>query len=427
MERLPVVEMPSHSNAALVRFWRMLPAEKLLRELIALPSVNPAFLPAGDARAGEQRVGEFLAATAAAGGLDIAFHHVSPGRANLLARLTPSRTRQRIVLAPHMDTVGHAEMADSLFKPTRRGDRLFGRGACDTKGSIAAMLTALLRVAKSSTRPRETEIVLAALVDEENGQTGSRALVKNGFRADLAIVGEPTRLRVVTAHKGDLWLTLRTHGKAAHGSRPELGRNAVHAMARVVEWLETDYAKRLARKSHPLLGPATVNVGSIRGGTQPNIVPDLCEISVDRRTIPGESDAAVIRELQTLLRAQGLAVEVTDHKSTAPCWPMETDVTLPLVQSLMRATKQRTALGVRFFSDAAVFAQAGTPAVLFGPGDIAQAHTADEWISLRSLERATDLLTQFLQRLPESIFRNVLADEGARRSRRLLVQIQESR
>jgi acetylornithine deacetylase/succinyl-diaminopimelate desuccinylase-like protein len=378
----------------------MSPVEKLLRELIALPSVNPAFMPANDARAGEQRVADFLAATAATGGLDVAFHPVAPGRANLVARFTPPRAKRRVVLAPHMDTVGHVNMAGSLFKPVKRGDRLFGRGACDTKGSIAAMLAALLQVAQSKSRPQETEIVLAALVDEESNQSGSRALVGSGFRADLAIVGEPTLLRVITAHKGDLWLTLRTRGKAAHGSRPDLGRNAVHGMARVVDWLETDYARQLAKKSHPLLGPATVNVGSIRGGTQPNIVPDLCEISVDRRTIPGENDAKIIRDLRTQLRARGLNVEVSDDKSAAPCRPMETDVRLPLVQSLLHTVKQRSPLGAHFFSDAAVFANGGTPAVLFGPGDIAQAHTADEWISLRSLDRATELLRKFLASLP---------------------------
>jgi acetylornithine deacetylase/succinyl-diaminopimelate desuccinylase-like protein len=378
----------------------MSPAEKLLRELIALPSVNPAFLPADDPRAGEQRVADFLAATTAAGGLDVSFQEVAPGRCNLLARYTPARAKRRIVLAPHMDTVGHAGMPDSLFVPKKRGGRIFGRGACDTKGSIAAMLTALLQVANSTSRPQETEIILAALVDEESNQSGSRALVASGFRADLAIVGEPTLLRVITAHKGDLWLKLRTRGKAAHGSRPELGRNAVHAMARVVDWLETGYAKQLSKKSHPLLGPATVNVGSIRGGTQPNIVPDACEISVDRRTIPGENDAKIIRDLRAQLRTRSLNVEVTDDKFAAPCRPMETDAQLPLVQSLLRTVRQRSPLGAHFFSDAAVFAAGGTPAVLFGPGDIAQAHTADEWISLRSLDRATESLRKFLTALP---------------------------
>lgn len=375
-------------------------SEKLLRELIALPSVNPAFLPVGDARAGEQRVADFLASIAARAGLDVNFSDALPGRPNLIARLGPARPRRRVVLAPHMDTVGHATMSDALFRPVKKGGRLFGRGACDTKGSVAAMLTALSNVARSVTRPRETEIIFTALVDEESGQGGSRALVRAGFRANLAIVGEPTNLQVVTAHKGDLWLTLRTRGQAAHGARPELGRNAVHAMARVVEWLETDYAALLAKKWHPLLGRATVNVGTIRGGTQPNIVPDLCEITIDRRTIPGETQAGVVRELRALLKAQGFAVKLVDDKSTAPCWPMETDATLPLVRTLMDTIKQHDALGVHYFSDASVFASSGTPAVLFGPGDIAQAHTADEWISLRSLEGATEVLTKFLSGLP---------------------------
>ena len=378
----------------------MSPAEKLLRELIALPSVNPALMPAHDPRAGEERVAKLLAEIAGQGGLDVEQHKVFPRRHNILARLSPKTPRYRVVLAPHMDTVGHASMPDTLFDPVRKGDRLFGRGACDTKGSVAAMLTALLNVARGPQRPRETEIVFAALVDEEVNQSGSRALVRKGFRADLAVVGEPTRLQVVTAHKGDLWLTLRTHGRAAHGARPELGRNAVHAMARVVDLLETKYSRRIAKKRHPLLGCATVNVGSIRGGTQPNIVPDRCEITVDRRTVPGEQDAMVIREIRSLLKQEGLNAEVIDDKALAPCWPMETDPGLPLVQSLMRVAKQRAPVGVHYFSDAAVFAVGGTPSVLFGPGDIAQAHTSDEWISIRSLDRATEMLTKFLTSLP---------------------------
>jgi acetylornithine deacetylase/succinyl-diaminopimelate desuccinylase-like protein len=378
----------------------MSPPEKLVRELIALPSVNPALMPANDPRAGEEQVAKFLSHIAARGGLNVERRQVFPNRHNVVARLSPQTVRRRIVLAPHMDTVGHASMPDGLFDPRKSGDRLFGRGACDTKGSVAAMLTALLSVARSPQRPRETEIVFAALVDEEVNQSGSRALVREGFRADLAIVGEPTLLKVVTAHKGDLWLTLRTRGKAAHGARPELGRNAVHAMARIVDLLETKYRRQISRHRHPLLGHATVNVGSIRGGTQPNIVPDSCEITVDRRTVPGERDAKVIQEIRSLLKQNALEGEVIDDKALAPCWPMETDPKLPLVQALMRVAKQRAPVGVHYFSDAAVFASAGTPAVLFGPGDIAQAHTADEWISLRSLDRATDTLTKFLQSLP---------------------------
>ena len=379
----------------------MTPTEKLLRELIALPSVNPAFMPAGDPRAGEGRVADFLLATAASAGLDVELRPVFPARPNLLARLTPAgKIRRRVLLAPHMDTVGDVAMSDALFQPRSKNGRLHGRGACDTKGSVAAMLTALSAVAKGGPRPAGTEVVFVALVDEECGQSGSRALVKKKFPADLAIVGEPTCLRVVTAHKGDLWLMIETRGLAAHGSKPHLGRNAVHAMARIVELLETNYAAHLRRRRHPLLGHPTVNVGSIHGGRQPNIVPDECVISIDRRTIPGESNASVVREIKALLKQHDLTATLLDSKSAAPCPPLETDPRHPLVKLFLQTAGQSKPSGVDYFSDAAVLASGGIPSVVFGPGDIAQAHTADEWISLHSLEHGTALLTRFLQSLP---------------------------
>jgi acetylornithine deacetylase/succinyl-diaminopimelate desuccinylase family protein len=372
----------------------MTKTEKLLRELIALPSVNPAFLPALDPRAGEQRVADFLAATAAQAGLDVEFQPVSPGRSNLLARLSPrGKVRQRLLLAPHLDTVNAAA---AQFTPVKRNGRLYGRGACDTKGSVAAMLTALGALAQAGQRPADTEIVFAALVDEEHGQAGSRALAASGLRADLAIVGEPTRLQVVTAHKGTLWMKLETQGRSAHGSWPELGRNAVHDMARVVDLLQTTYARQLRRRRHPLLGWPTVSVGAIRGGTQANIVPDRCTIFIDRRTLPGETEAGVRRELNAALRRKNLAVAYVHDKLPA-CLPLETDPRLPLVARFLSCVGQRKAVGVRYFCDASVLGQSGIPSVVFGPGDIAQAHTAAEWISLESLERGQELLRRFLQ------------------------------
>jgi len=362
----------------------MTKTEKLLRELIALPSVNPVFLPAQDPRAGEQGVADFLAATAAAARLDVELQAVAPGRSNLLARLTPrSKARQRVLLAPHLDTVGAAERQ---FAPARRNGRLFGRGACDTKGSVAAMLTAMCELAQDGPRPETTEIVFAGLVDEEHRQAGSRALVASGLRADLAIVGEATRLQVATAHKGALWLELETRGKAAHGSCPELGRNAVHAMARIVDLLQTAYAAELRRSRHPLLGCATISVGAIRGGTQPNIVPDRCTILLDRRTLPGETEAAVRRELLAALHRRHLRAAFVE-RDLPSALPLETDPKLPLVTRFLRSVGQRAPAGVRYFCDASVLGHGGIPSVIFGPGDIAQAHTADEWISLESLER----------------------------------------
>jgi acetylornithine deacetylase len=392
--------------------------EKLLAELIALPSVNSAFAPPDGASArqarlphpfaGEQRVADFLASVAARAGLEVEFQKVLPGRSNLIARLLPrNNIRQTILLAPHLDTVG----ADGTkFTPHRRNGRLYGRGACDTKGSVAAMLTALCELAHAKSRPHETEIVFAGLIDEEHAQAGSRALVAQASRlrvpngrdaraTTLAIVGEPTKLQVVTTHKGSLWLELETHGKAAHGAMPQFGKNAIHEMARIVDCLEMEYSARLRRRKHPLLGTATVNVGTISGGAQPNIVPDLCKITVDRRTLPGETDAGVQREIAAFLRARKLSAIISSAK-LAPALPLETNHKLPLVQQFLKCVGQSKPLGVDFFCDAAVLSAGGIPSVVFGPGDIAQAHTADEWISLAELERGKDLILKFLKSLP---------------------------
>ena len=392
--------------------------EKLLAELIALPSVNPAFAPAGasagQARSiyGEKNVADFLAATAAKAGLDVEFQrvladgHQTDGheRSNVIARLrSRNQVKQTILLAPHLDTVG---ADDSQFVPQRKNGRLHGRGACDTKGSVAAMLTALCELAEGKTRSLETEIIFAGLVDEEHAQAGSRAFVaqagghhgRDARATTLAIVGEPTRLQVVTAHKGSLWLQLETRGRAAHGATPHLGQNAVLEMARIVELLQTEYAAQLRRRKHRLLGTGTVNVGQIAGGTQPNIVPDRCAIAIDRRTLPGETEAGVCREITTLLRAKKLTATIASSK-LAPALPLETDARLPLVQQFFQSVGQSKPVGVDYFCDAAVLAAGGIPSVVFGPGDIAQAHTADEWISLAQLERGKDLLLRFLNSL----------------------------
>ena len=224
-------------------------------------------------------------------------------------------------------------------------------------------------------------------------------LVADGFKADLAIVGEPTRAKIVTAHKGDLWLQLETRGKSAHGARPELGCNAVHEMARIVDLLETKYAAQLRRRRHKLLRCATVSVGLISGGTQPNIVPDRCTISIDRRTLPGETESSVRRELQSLLRRHELHAVISNGKP-GPCLPLETNPMIPLARQFLLSAGQRAPVGVDYYCDASVLAKGGIPSIVFGPGDIAQAHTADEWISLASLERAGALLLRFLQSLP---------------------------
>lgn len=371
---------------------------QLLAELIALPSVNNAFLPPRHPLAGEGRVAEYLAALGAKAGLDIEFQQVLPSRPNVLVRFRPGgKIRRSILLAPHLDTVN--VVSEAQLKPVTRGGRLYGRGACDTKGSVAVMFQALCDLAALRQRPRETEIIFVGLVDEENGQSGSRHLAAKKFKADLAIVGEPTRLVLATAHKGSVWLEVETRGRAAHGATPWFGDNAAHAMARVVDALQTGYAAQLQRKNHPLLGHGTVSVGTIHGGTQTNIVPDHCVISVDRRTLPGESEAHTRRAMGAFLKSRKLPAKVSNVK-LKPCPALETDARLPLVKQFLGSLGQQRAAGLHYFCDAAVLASGGIPSVVFGPGDIAQAHTSDEWIEVSQLEQGRARLLNFLKSLP---------------------------
>lgn len=370
----------------------------LLIELIALPSVNNAFLPQNHPHAGESRVVDYLATAGKKSGLDIEFSKVLPGRQNVYLHLRPSgRVAQTVLLAPHLDTVNMANEAQ--LNPSQRGGRLYGRGACDTKGSVAVMFGALCDLAKSKNRPKNTEIIFVGLVDEEHGQMGSRSLAKSKLKAHLAIVGEPTRLAIATAHKGSVWLQVETRGRAAHGATPWFGKNAAHSMSRVVDALETDYAKSLKRQKHPLLGHGTVNVGTISGGTQPNIVPDRCIIGVDRRTLPGESEAQTRNALSAFLRAQNLVAKVSNVK-LKPCPALETSDKLPLVKQFLQSAGQKRAVGLHYFCDAAVLSSGGIPSVVFGPGDIAQAHTADEWIEISQLQQGREMLLRFLKSLP---------------------------
>ena len=339
---------------------------------------------------------DYLGGLARQAGLRVRRQKVARGRDNLIVTLpSKGKRRRRVVLAPHLDTI----RADrSQLKAALKAGKIHGRGACDTKGCVASMFFSLLTLAEDPNRPSGTELVFVGLADEENAQLGSRAYAEQSPGADLAIIGEPTALEVVSAHKGDFWLELETRGKAAHGSRPELGRNAVKAMAKVVVALETEYATALKENEHPLLGHATINVGVMNGGTQPNVVPDRCSVLVDRRTLPGEKLTTVMSDITRVARQVGVKIAVRDIRQR-PTPALETDPKLPVVQEFLRAVGKRQTIGVDYFCDAAVIARSGTPCIVYGPGNIAQAHTADEWISVASLNRGTSRLLRYLRSL----------------------------
>lgn len=370
----------------------------LLRELIRIPSVNPAFAAGRAKGSGEDRIGDYLSALARQAGLRVKSQRAALRRKNIWVILPAlERRNHRIILAPHLDTIG-VEEADQL-QPKWRNGRIYGRGACDTKGSVAAMFFSLLKLAQSAERPRRTEVLFVGLADEENAQLGSRAFAAKCPPADLAIVGEPTRLQVVTTHKGDFWFEIEAQGKAAHGSRPELGKSAVLEMAKLIVALETDYAATLRKRRHPLLGSPTINVGVVKGGRQPNVVPDRCRIQVDRRSLPGENLAQVEAELLRVAQEANVRATISDLRQR-PTPALETDSSLPSVRNFLRHMGRKQVCGVDYFCDAAVIAVAGIPCVVYGPGDIAQAHTAKEWISERSLRLGAERLLRYLRSLP---------------------------
>lgn len=380
------------------------PVTALLRELIAIPSINPAFSSGFPDWSGESRMVDFLESRARSLGLETIRQNVAPGRDNLWVGLVPdpsaSKPRRKIVLAPHLDTVGGQQIHEGLFQPRFENGRLHGRGSCDTKGCVAAMFHALECLATTQERPRSTEVWFLGLVDEEKGQAGSRLVgASPDWKADLVIVGEPTELKVVTAHKGLTYAIGRFRGRAAHGSRPHLGQNAILDASKVVQQIETVYSERLKTVQRPLLGSGTVNVGIIRGGAQANIVPDYCEIHIDRRTLPGETKASVLAELKEVERNAGIRSSVEWDLGELDRPAMESDPDLPLTRQLMEAAGVDQSVGVDFFCDAALIAQGGSPCVVFGPGSIDQAHTADEWIETQSLEAGAEILLKYLRQM----------------------------
>jgi acetylornithine deacetylase/succinyl-diaminopimelate desuccinylase-like protein len=369
----------------------------LLSKLVSIPSINPS-LDKELLVCGEEPVTNFLEEISQNAGLATERQRVATGRDNLLVRLTPaSEVKYRVMLAPHLDVVPAPLEA---FTPKIIGNQLHGRGSCDTKGSVACFFQALLDLASSSERPLETEILFVGLVDEEFAQAGSRAFAESTITGDLAIVGEPTGLEVVSSHKGSLWIHLETTGKAAHGSTPEKGVNAIEKMHQAMNLLLGEYQNRLNSKNDPLLGRPTLSLGTIKGGDQPNIVPSLCQLELDRRTIPGETPESVMEELHALFGVLGQSAPTIKISRTVPCPPLHTNPDLPFAKLLLKCADQEETKGVPYFTDASPLSMGGTPALVFGPGNIEQAHAEKEWIDLEELEKAHSIILNFLKSLP---------------------------
>jgi acetylornithine deacetylase/succinyl-diaminopimelate desuccinylase family protein len=368
---------------------------RLLQDLVQIPSVNPQGDPGtAVANTGEAALATYVAEFLKKIAFDVELQEVLPNRPNVIGKFASRGGKRSIAFAPHTDTVSVAGMTIDPFGGKLIDGRLYGRGASDTKGSLAAFMAALANVVRHKEfREGDTDVYLCAVMAEETGNHGARALADRGFRPDFVIAGEPTNCHVVHAHKGTTWLTVTTRGRTAHGSTPELGESAIAKMADVLRYVFGDYQAGLKTKHDPRLGSPTINVGVIRGGSATNIVPSQCLIQLDRRLIPGESIDAVVAEIREALATIPAEVEILG----VPCSPMFTAPENPFVQQLARATELPKPLAAAtWFCDAAIFAEHQIPAVAFGPGFIAQAHTPDEYIAVAEVERASQIIERFL-------------------------------
>ena len=369
-----------------------------LQSLVRINSVNPAY----EGGPGEQEIALWIRRFFEERGIEVVEQLVFPGRSNVIARVRGCDPSRRIVLEAHMDTVSVQGMSISPFEPRIEAGRLYGRGSCDTKAGLAAMMHAVASIHSQKQRPH-CDVLLAAVVDEEHAFRGVVRFCE-GLSAEAAIVAEPTELRAVIASKGVLRWRIIVRGRAAHSSKPHLGVNAINGMARVVLAIE-DENRRLGMVKHPLLGPATCNVGVIRGGVQVNFVPDECVIEIDRRLLPGEHSKAVLSRYQDLL--DQLAQTDADFEAFMET-PMLVDEALqtrtdaPAVrlasQLLDEMQIDPTPCGVPFGSDASKLSRQGIPSLIIGPGSIDRAHAASEYVEVEQVEQAFEFYRQFCLR-----------------------------
>lgn len=374
------------------------PVIRTLRDLVRIPSVNPAY----EGGVSEAGVVAWLREFCLGRGIETWETEVFPGRPNLIARLPGRDPTRRIVLEAHTDTVSVKGMTIPPFDPVIYGNLLYGRGSCDTKAGLAAMLHAMVSLKDEGLVP-PCEVWLAAVVDEEYSYRGVVKLCE-GLTARAAIVAEPTELRLVVASKGVLRWRIRVRGKAAHSSKPHLGVNAINHMARLILALEEDEAA-LATKVHPLAGAATCNVGVISGGVQVNFVPDECVIEIDRRLLPGEKAADALTNYQSLLdeialRHPGFIAEMESPMLTDEGLdtPVDSPPALLGGEILREMGLDGTPAGVPFGSDASKLSRQGVPSLVFGPGSIDRAHGAVEYVEIDEVLKAEAFFREFLRR-----------------------------
>jgi acetylornithine deacetylase len=367
-------------------------AVALARALIEIDSRNPTLVPGAP---GESGCALFLARVLGEWGFETELLEQVAGRPNLVARIGP-RDAPSLMFAGHLDVVGVEGMTHPPFSADVRGGRIYGRGSADMKGGIAAMCAAALSV----TRTGKKNVVIAAVVDEEYESLGMRALLASGLRAEAAILTEPTRLAICPAHRGFVWMNVTIRGRAAHGSRYDIGIDAITHAGLLLAELDSLERTRTTGSAHPLLGRGSLHASTISGGTGMSTYPESCELAIERRTLPGESaDTALseIREAMRRVKEREPRFDASVTLNTAQA-PSDVSIDAPVVRKLasaLRAEDLPVAVeGLSAWTDAALLNEAGIPAICFGPGDIALAHSAEEWVAAAEIEKAAAVLAK---------------------------------
>ncbi|MEO8336769.1 MAG: ArgE/DapE family deacylase [bacterium] len=374
-------------------------ARALTRALVKIDSRNPTLT---NGAPGERECALFLRDVLHDWGFHTELQDAVIGRPNLIARIGTPRGGRSLMFNGHLDVVGTDGMTHAPFAAEERDGKLYGRGSADMKGGIAAMCAGAWRAAQTAIRG---EIIVAAVADEEYESAGTRALIRSGIRADGAIVAEPTNLAIMPAHRGFVWLEVTIAGRAAHGSRWDIGVDAIRHAGLLLAELDRLDAEVLPLFTHPLLGRGSLHASFIEGGIGMSTYPDRCVLSLERRTIPGTSRAAdSVDEVEAAcarIRARRDTF-AADVRVVLMQGPSDVDVNAPIVRELHHAMEEHGEAGgiegMSAWTDAALLNEAGIPTVLFGPGDISLAHAAEEYIVLDEIDRASEVLGSFAKR-----------------------------
>ncbi len=363
---------------------------RLLSELVAIDSINPDLVPGA---AGETAIAQYVAGWMARAGFEAELDGAAPGRLSAVGIVRGSGGGRSFMLNAHMDTVGVAGM-ENPHTPRIAGNRLYGRGAYDMKGSLTAIL---LAAARARTLKLRGDVIVTAVCDEEYASIGTSSVLKR-WTADAAIVTEPTELDICVAHKGFMWFEIESHGVAAHGSKPELGVDAIANMGPVLTGIAALQESLRNGLRHPLLGTGSIHASLILGGQELSSYPEKCVLWVERRTVPGETRHAAEAQMEQLLdeaKARGVKARV-DIRTDLVRDPFEADPESPVVRLLRRHRPQSRLYGDTPWMDAALTQAAGIPTVVFGPGG-AGAHSVEEWSDLDQVAGAVEVLVNVIQ------------------------------